>query len=169
MTAKIDIAIAADAWRTVSEAERIVSSSVGACEAKLSRVDDDAEISVVLCDDAEIRRLNRQWRGKDSATNVLSFPSPPGPGRQRHLGDIVIAFETVAREASEEAKTFGAHLAHMVVHGYLHLVGYDHENEADAEIMEGLEGEILAELGVEDPYNAPALDPTGRETVQLTK
>jgi probable rRNA maturation factor len=98
--------------------------------------------------------LNRTWRGKDKPTNVLSFPAPeqPGAAGPRHLGDIALAFETLARESEEESKELAHHFAHLIVHGVLHLLGYDHEVEAEAEIMEALEVKALARLGITDPY-----------------
>ena len=95
--------------------------------------------SVTFCDDAEIRGLNAQWRGKDSATNVLSFPTPGATENKPLLGDIIIAYETVVREAQEQDKTLHAHVTHMIMHGFLHLIGYDHESAAEAEEMETLE------------------------------
>jgi probable rRNA maturation factor len=118
----------------------------------------DAELAVMLTDDTGIRTLNRNWRGIDKPTNVLSFPALQ-PVRARGpddappmLGDIAIAYETMRREADEEAKPFEHHLSHLAVHGFLHLVGYDHENNDDAEAMEALEREVLAQLGIPDPY-----------------
>lgn len=108
-------------------------------------------VSLLLGDDAAIAGLNVQFRGKDGPTNVLSFP--PGPeGEAGFLGDIALAAETVAREAETQGKTFEAHAAHLAVHGFLHLLGYDHEAEQDAERMETREREILMILGVADPY-----------------
>ena len=114
---------------------------------------DRAEISVRITDADEIRALNRQYRGKDYATNVLSFPADLPPELDLpHLGDIVICAEVVEREAREQHKASPAHWAHMVVHGTLHLLGYDHVDDADAEIMEALEIDILRELNVANPY-----------------
>ena len=116
----------------------------------------------MLTHDSAIRALNRTWRGKDVPTNVLSFPSRQlRAKRQRpaHLGDIVIAFETVAREAKAERKPFRHHLAHLAVHGYLHLLGHDHETDREAHKMERLERKILARLAIPDPYATP---PAGR-------
>jgi probable rRNA maturation factor len=109
-------------------------------------------VTVVLTDDAEIRILNRQWRGVDKPTNVLSFPAAPSPGGPDRLGDVIVAYETVAREAADEGKPFADHLSHLAVHGFLHLLGYDHDTNARAEIMEGLERKVLASLDIPDPY-----------------
>lgn len=113
-----------------------------------------AELSLLLTDDRRIRVVNRDWRGFDKATNVLSFPAAP-PERiaaSPLLGDIVLAYETVAREAEAEGKTRADHLSHLVIHGLLHLLGEDHETEAQARRMEALEVEALARLGIADPY-----------------
>lgn len=104
-------------------------------------------ISVVLADDAFVHELNHQYRGKDKPTNVLSFP-----GEGEELGDIVLAFETLKREAKEQKKSFRAHCAHLVVHGVLHLLGHDHENDKDATRMEAQEVAVLAKLGFSNPY-----------------
>ncbi|HEV2300814.1 MAG TPA: rRNA maturation RNase YbeY [Stellaceae bacterium] len=115
------------------------------------------EVAILLADDSELARLNRRFRGKPGPTNVLSFPaSAPGaataPGTPLVLGDVALALETVVREAAEQQKPLPDHLAHLVVHGVLHLIGYDHHSAADAARMESLEKSILAELGVPDPY-----------------
>ncbi len=113
-----------------------------------------AELSLLLTDDKRIRIVNRDWRGFDKATNVLSFPAAP-PDRIASspvLGDIVVAYETVAREAQAESKTLADHFSHLVIHGLLHLLGEDHETEAQAQRMEGLEVAALARLGITDPY-----------------
>ncbi|MGE6741919.1 rRNA maturation RNase YbeY [Allorhizobium pseudoryzae] len=113
------------------------------------------EVSLVFTDDAAIREINAEWRGKDKATNVLSFPAfPVTPGKMPGpmLGDIVIARETLEREAEELEKPFDDHLTHLMVHGFLHLFGYDHIEKDEAEKMEALETRILAGLGLSDPY-----------------
>jgi probable rRNA maturation factor len=123
------------------------------------------EVTLLLSDDGEVRSLNRQWRGKDKPTNVLSFPATEAPGEGLDsfcgepcpLGDIVLALETLQREAAEQAIALDDHAKHLVVHGVLHLLGFDHEASADAAEMEALETEILGMLGVADPYREPAL------------
>lgn len=117
---------------------------------------DGAEASVVLADDAMVRRLNATYRGKDSPTNVLSFPfqAPPGETGEdaSYLGDVILAAETVLAEARERPLAPNAHLQHLVVHGLLHLMGFDHDTDAKAEEMERLETRILASIGIADPY-----------------
>jgi probable rRNA maturation factor len=114
---------------------------------------DRGRISLCLSDDRQIRILNKQWRAQDKATNVLSFPSPPSMNFEEHiLGDIIIAYETVERECVDEHKTFRDHYAHLLVHGFLHLMGYDHASEDEAIEMEHIERDILALMHIEDPY-----------------
>ena len=113
------------------------------------------EVSLVFTSDAEIRGINAEWRSQDKPTNVLSFPAfPLTPGKMPGpmLGDIIFAEETLTREAGELGKSFDDHLTHLMVHGFLHLFGYDHIEDEEAEKMEGLETRILAELGLSDPY-----------------
>jgi probable rRNA maturation factor len=118
-----------------------------------------SEACVVLADDALLKSLNRTYRAKDAPTNVLSFPfeGPPGVVGPRQLGDVVLAVETVRKEAHEQGVPPVRHLQHLVVHGLLHLLGFDHDTEARAEVMERLEAQILAALGVPDPYAAAEL------------
>jgi probable rRNA maturation factor len=116
-----------------------------------------AELSILLTGDEEIRTINAAWRGQDKATNVLSFPAAP-PGRisaSPVLGDIALAYETLAREAQEQDKPLDAHLAHLVIHGLYHLLGDDHETQAEAEVMEAREIAALARLGLDNPYHEP--------------
>ena len=118
-----------------------------------ARVKGAAELSILLTDDEEQHDLNKQWRGKDSSTNVLSFPQiePFGPV-VGILGDITLARETLIREAEEQGVSFEAHFTHLVVHGFLHILGYDHITDEEASVMESLETSILATLGIADPY-----------------
>jgi probable rRNA maturation factor len=153
-----DVLVVADCWHTEPEAEAIIARAIEAAAAMVDADTGDAELAVMLTDDAGIRTLNLNWRGIDKPTNVLSFPAlqPPG-GREpddapRMLGDIAIAYETTRHEADEEQKPFDHHLSHLAVHGFLHLVGYDHEKDGEAEVMESLERDILAALGIPDPY-----------------
>ena len=119
-----------------------------------------ASVAFLLTDDTEMRRLNQRYRGKNKPTNVLSFPSAPEDGpvpraMPRHLGDVALALETVRREAKEQGKTVRSHVSHLAVHGVLHLIGHDHQSDAEAEAMEALERRILAGLGIADPYRLP--------------
>jgi probable rRNA maturation factor len=112
-------------------------------------------VAVLVDGDERIRTLNRDWRGIDKATNVLSFCYPDSPaGAPKCIGDIAISFETAAAEATAEGKPFAHHMKHLAVHGFLHVLGYDHESDEDADAMERLERRILARLGVPDPYIA---------------
>lgn len=148
-----DILVTAACWQAEPDAETLVQRAIEAAAREASA--EAAEVAIVLTDDSGIRSLNRDWRGIDKPTNVLSFPAAQSPARgdgHRMLGDIAIAYEITRREAESENKPFAHHLSHLAVHGFLHLVGYDHENDADAETMESLERTILARLGVPDPY-----------------
>lgn len=153
-----EVLVVADCWQAEPGAEAVIQRAI-AVAAEMADADTGAaELAVMLTDDAGIRTLNNNWRGIDKPTNVLSFPAlqPTGAGAPddapRMLGDIAIAFETTRREADDEQKPFDHHLSHLAVHGFLHLIGYDHENDDDAEAMESLETGILAQLGIPDPY-----------------
>jgi probable rRNA maturation factor len=150
---KIDVLVVSERWKNAARAPSIVRRAVTrAAAATLST--SGTELAIVLTDDSAIRLLNRDWRGVDAPTNVLSFPAKNAAGKElgEHLGDIVLAFETIAREARGERKPFAHHVAHLAVHGFLHLVGYDHQGDADAAKMEQAEREILHELAIPDPY-----------------
>jgi probable rRNA maturation factor len=161
-----EVLVVADCWQTEPDADAVIQRAVAAAAEIVDEDIGEAEIAVMLTDDAGIRTLNSNWRGIDKPTNVLSFQalrptSPKGPDdAPRMLGDIAIAFETTRKEADDEQKPFDHHLSHLAVHGFLHLIGYDHENEDDAEAMETLEQEILAQLGIPDPY--ADRDPDGK-------
>ena len=173
----VEIEVEAEAWRALPELESLVREAAslalshreaGGVPAKpgsgalavapstaprsLSPADavEDASFAILLTDDAAVRELNRQWRGKDQPTNVLSFPAAETAAPW--LGDVALAWETCAREAAEQNKAPAHHVTHLVVHGVLHLLGWDHQTDAEAESMEALERDILARLGVPDPY-----------------
>jgi probable rRNA maturation factor len=156
---KIDVLVDSDRWKEPAKARAAVRRAVGQAAATVSTT--GTEIAIVLTDDSAVRELNRLWRGIDAPTNVLSFPSKQatragqGANEPPHLGDIVLAYETVAREAKAERKPFAHHVAHLAVHGFLHLVGYDHDKDADAETMEQTERKILRGLHIPDPYRPP--------------
>src|ERR1019366_4460825 len=153
-----EVLVVADGWQSQPDAEAVIHRAVAAAAEMAGTDVGDAELAIMLTDDAGIRTLNLNWRGIDKPTNVLSFPAlqPTGAGAPddapRMLGDIAIAFETTRREADDEQKPFDHHLSHLAVHGFLHLIGYDHETDDDAETMEALEREILSQLGIPDPY-----------------
>jgi probable rRNA maturation factor len=152
----IDVDIQAGGWRDAPDAiDEVARRAVRAAWRDAGSGAREAEVSIVLGDDALVRRLNAAYRGHDKATNVLSFPAGGETGPDiapRLLGDIVLAYETVAREAREQGKSVPDHAAHLCVHGLLHLLGHDHQGDADAVAMEALETAILAELGIADPF-----------------
>ena len=134
-----------------SDAGTVIASAILAANAVAGPV--RGTVAVLVDGDDRLQALNRQWRGIDKPTNVLSFAAPESPGSDgRHLGDIAISYETAAREAKAEGKPLPDHMAHLSAHGFLHLLGYDHESDGDAEAMERLERTILARIGVPDPY-----------------
>jgi probable rRNA maturation factor len=146
----ISIDVEDETWHGIFGVEGVVTRAI---EAVLPG--DARGIDVVLTNDAEMQILNKEWRGMNKPTNVLSFPSPDMPvpeGEVAHLGDIVLAWGTVAREAQDAGKPLSAHVTHLVVHGTLHLLGFDHEDDADADVMEKKETEVLASLNIADPY-----------------
>jgi len=159
---KIDVLVHSEHWKNAAAAKNVVRRALKQAATALSTK--TAELAIVLTDDAAMRRLNRNWRGIDAPTNVLSFATKNSgdqldeqSGGQfvgNHLGDIVLAYETVKREAHRDGKAFDHHLAHLVVHGFLHLLGYDHGNDAQARRMETTERAILRDLAVPDPYRA---------------
>jgi probable rRNA maturation factor len=149
---QIDIQTQSPLWEGQPLAGQTVRDAVIAAASALSTA--GGEVSIALTDDSSIRALNRDWRGIDKPTNVLSFPAADhkaGEGT-RLLGDIIIAYETLERECNDENRIFLHHLAHLAVHGFLHLIGYDHETDTQAEEMEGLESKIMTRLNMPDPY-----------------
>jgi probable rRNA maturation factor len=149
----LDISIDDKNWKSVASLRKLTRAAV-----KATLTDDDVSVSVLFTRDAEILEVNKQWRDKASATNVLSFPvSPTTPvpdGEPRPLGDIILAYGVIAKEAAEQKKTIANHVAHLIVHGTLHLLGYDHEDDGEASIMEAREIQILTGLGIENPYRS---------------
>ena len=148
----IEISRNSEGWPEAldARAEEAVRAALMQSKAKIAGA---AELSIVLSNDAEQRILNRDWRGIDKSTNVLSFPQiEPFGAVQGLLGDLILARETLVREAGEMGISFEDHFTHLVVHGFLHLLGYDHMDDDEALAMEGLETQILASLGVADPY-----------------
>jgi len=163
-----EVLVVADCWQTEPDAEAVIQRAIATAAETVEADIGQAELAVMLTDDVGIRTLNSNWRGIDKPTNVLSFPALQPSGRggpddaPRMLGDIAISYQTVRLEADDERKPFEHHLSHLAIHGFLHLVGYDHERDVDAETMEALEAEILAQLGIPDPF--AARDPLGERT-----
>lgn len=154
----ITIQVQSPLWEAEPAAEQTVRYAIAAAAATLSTADN--EVSILLTDDKAIRLLNREWRGIDKPTNVLSFPAATTKASVRLplFGDIVIAYETLKRECDDDGRIFLHHLAHLTVHGFLHLIGYDHQVEAQAEEMEGLESKIMTRMQMPDPHLARDLN-----------
>jgi probable rRNA maturation factor len=159
----VGIVMADERWASIDGLESLLSRAVeiAICEARED--DSPATLDLALSSDEEVRSLNAAYRGKDKPTNVLSFPAADIPhlGEENasapvFLGDVIMAYETIAAEAGAEGKTLPAHAAHLAVHGALHLLSYGHETDAEAAEMEALEIAILARLGIPDPYGDPA-------------
>jgi probable rRNA maturation factor len=151
----IDIMIEAPLWEAVPDLEHVIRRALRTADSVVDKRPRAREVAVLLCDDAAMAELNARWRGENHATNVLSFPAAPATADaavRAPLGDIAVAYETASREAAEQNKQFADHVAHLVVHGFLHLFGYDHLEDAEAERMERLERNILARIGIADPY-----------------
>ncbi|MFT4089655.1 MAG: rRNA maturation RNase YbeY [Asticcacaulis sp.] len=150
VTPLVDIEVEHEAWLDVlPEAGQCVQRAIEATFAHM-QVTEQLDVVVLLADDAELKSLNKEFRQKNAPTNVLSFPAPDM--MHPHLGDMALGFETCVREAVEQGKTLKDHLMHLSVHGALHLLGYDHIIDAEAEDMESLERDILKGLGISDPY-----------------
>lgn len=158
MTITVDIEIEDETW---TKAEPEVEALVWRAAQAVLDAHEDIEgngIVILLADDDSVQALNRDFRQKDYATNVLSFPSAqtPGGNPEGQIGDIALAFGVCQREAAEQGKPLAHHLQHLVAHGVLHLLGYDHQDDGEAEAMEAFEREILAGLDIPDPYAEPA-------------
>jgi probable rRNA maturation factor len=151
----IDVVLEAGDWNAVDAADALVRAAAAALATELGI--SSGEICVALSDDAQVAELNASYRGKAAPTNVLSFPAVPllpVDGEPRFLGDVVLALETMQHEAADLKLPLAHHMQHLVVHGLLHLLGYDHQTDEDAEIMESLEVRILSRLDIADPYSA---------------
>jgi probable rRNA maturation factor len=155
MKLTLEISVPSTLWRGLPHARSMARETITACIAESGYVGSKrAEVSLCLADDAQVRELNARWRGMDKPTNVLSFPAAP-PNRRGDatmLGDIALAYETMTQEAESSGQELADHYRHLVAHGFLHLIGYDHKSDREAERMEALEKRILARLGVADPY-----------------
>lgn len=162
----IDVLVHEPTWRdAVADVERVCRQAALAAAEASNRVPDAAEITIVLADDAEMRQLNRDYRGQDAPTDVLSFGAwdefaPESGADMIPLGDVVIAFGTAGADAATTGTPLDEHLTHLVVHGILHLLGYDHISDSDAAVMEGLEIAVLKGMGIDDPYGSPHSDRT---------
>ena len=159
MTLNVEIAIESDAWDKADDLESMTTRAIlTAGEILQTKLREGAEVSVLFTNDVSVRALNKAWRKQDKPTNVLSFPAakPGDLASAALLGDIILAFETISAEADEQGKSLSDHVTHLVVHGFLHLLGHDHEVEDEAVAMEASEVKILAKLGIADPYAEPA-------------
>ena len=153
VTLEVEIERHGDAWRDAAFNRSVIEQAArAALRAGPPLPQGVYQVTLVLTDDAEVRALNRTWRGKDAATNVLAFPTHEKVKEPGLLGDVVIAYQTTAKEAREQNITLDHHVAHLVVHGVLHLIGLDHIDEVEAERMEAIERTALATLGIADPY-----------------
>lgn len=152
---RLDISVAGGDWSRVPRLKLLARQAAGAALQGAGHERASASASLLFTGDAEMAELNGRFRRKRKPTNVLSFPAAakaPPPGEPTHLGDIVLAWGVVSAEAERQDKPLPAHLSHLIVHGMLHLLGYDHESQDEAAIMEALETRILAGLGYPDPY-----------------
>ncbi|MFA6265695.1 MAG: rRNA maturation RNase YbeY [Pseudolabrys sp.] len=154
-----DIVAESALWAAEPQAEATVAAAIAAAGKYLTDLHSTrgGEVSILLADDSAVREINRQWRGLDKPTNVLSFPAADTPATKGHLGDIVIAYETLQRECETEGRLFLHHLAHLTVHGFLHLIGYDHETDAQADEMEAIESRIMTAMKLPDPWQDAGL------------
>ncbi|MEM9999846.1 MAG: rRNA maturation RNase YbeY [Pseudomonadota bacterium] len=155
MPVHIDISVSEDRWGDVSQWAPLAEQCIATTTQRLDMDQADSEVSILMTDDAAIQEMNAHYRGQDKPTNVLSFPAIAGIKTgvlPPLLGDIVLAFETISREAQIEGKPLEHHVAHLIIHGFLHLLGYDHETDAQAREMEAMESLILGELNIDDPY-----------------
>jgi probable rRNA maturation factor len=149
---ELELVVQVPAWGDAKQWEDIFLPAAETVLRSKQGLANPVQVCVLLSDDARISFHNKQWRGKDKPTNVLSFPAAEIVRNKGFLGDIIMSFETLQREAQDQGKPLAQHALHLFVHGLLHLLGFDHETEADAQVMESLEKKILLELGQPDPY-----------------
>jgi probable rRNA maturation factor len=155
MSVVCDVLLDDPRWRERLDVEALVNAAVQkAIEVTGVALHEAAEASFTFADDDRVQQLNEQWRQKAAPTNVLSFSASNGVALDKAplLGDVVLAYETIEREAADEGKPFSHHTAHMIVHGFLHLIGYDHQSDTEAAAMEGIESTVLLGLGIPDPW-----------------
>lgn len=147
----LDLRIADPRWDVLGDLDALAAHVLAHAATHMKS---GGELAILFTDDAEMRTLNKQWRDLDKPTDVLSFPSdqPEIPGQPQYLGDIALGYETALRDAEAMQRPFAGHVSHLLIHGFLHLLGYDHIETEDAQVMEPLETEILAGLGWPDPY-----------------
>jgi|HubBroStandDraft_6_1064221.scaffolds.fasta_scaffold348033_2 probable rRNA maturation factor len=164
----IDVLVDSNLWTKPGKMRSVVRRAIA--QAATTQSTSGSELAILLTDDSAIRQLNRLWRGIDAPTNVLSFPAAAkrAADEPSHLGDIVLAYQTIAREARAERKPLAHHVAHLAVHGFLHLVGYGHECDADAEAMEQAERDILHRLAIPDPYRQRTTKAAAKRPVPKT-
>lgn len=152
----VSIEVEDEAWQALAGLDQLARTAVASALSGAGANGEEREIALLFTSDQSIAEINADWRGKNNPTNVLSFPAssdmPIPEGEPRPLGDIVLSHGVIAREAAEQGKTLHDHTAHLIVHGVLHLLGFDHETDAEAGEMERLETDILKGLGISDPY-----------------
>ncbi len=152
---ELELRVDADGWKQIHNLAETINNSFNAALESVSIACKEISATIVLSDESAVALLNRQWRGKEKSTNILSFPAPKDEKSEtgrRYLGDIILAYEVVNKEALQQGKALETHLCHLVIHGALHLLGYDHLNDKQACIMEDLERTAMKTLGLADPY-----------------
>ena len=161
MKFELEITIDDTRWSDIADLKEVATYAISSAYAESQcDLESDFVVSLLFCSDSRIQDLNREWRSQDKATNVLSFPAPQDlvMGESLVLGDLAVSYETVLRESEIEEKKIVDHLSHLIIHGFLHLLGFDHETESDAEEMEWIERRSLAKIGIMDPYANSEID-----------
>jgi probable rRNA maturation factor len=161
MKFELEITIDDTRWSDIADLKEVATYAISSAYAESQcDLESDFVVSLLFCSDSRIQDLNREWRSQDKATNVLSFPAPQDlvMGESLVLGDLALSYETVLRESEIEEKKIVDHLSHLIIHGFLHLLGFDHETESEAEEMEWIERRSLAKIGIMDPYANSEID-----------